>query len=213
VALRIPGRAGEDQLMFRDRDVQAFEERAPDYESGYLGQVHQDIVRRCIDLTLARFPAPERVLDVGCGTGLLLRQLARRVPAAVELTGIDPSGAMVGQARARAADPRLRYVQAMAEQLPFPDAAFDLVVATTSFDHWADQGAGLAECHRVLASGGHLVLTDLCSPWLLPTLVGTRSDRARTPLRATRLLAAAGFRSITWHRLYGVIIRSAIASG
>ncbi len=99
----------------------------------------------------------------------------------------------------------------MAEQLPFPDAAFDLVISTTSFDHWADQGAGLAECRRVLARGGHLVLTDLFSPWLLLTLAGSNGDRARTQLRATRLLAAAGFRSISWHRHYAVIIRSVIA--
>jgi ubiquinone/menaquinone biosynthesis C-methylase UbiE len=38
--------------------------------------------------------------------------------------------------------------------------SFDLVVSVTSFDHWSDQQAGLAECHRVLVPGGRLVLVD-----------------------------------------------------
>jgi ubiquinone/menaquinone biosynthesis C-methylase UbiE len=198
--------------MTRDRDVQAFGDRAPGYESGYRGQLHRDIVALSIDLALTRFGPPERVLDVGCGTGLLLRELAKRVPGA-SLTGIDAAPAMIEQARARGGDGQPPvFVQGTAERLPFEDGAFDLVISTTSFDHWKDQGAGLAQCHRVLAPGGHLVLTDQFSSWLLPTLVGSRSEKARTPLRATRLLAAAGFRSLTWHRLYAVIIRAVTAS-
>ncbi len=61
-------------------------------------------------------------------------------------------------APAIADDDRLRFSLGAAEQLPYPDATFDLVVTTTSFDHWADQRAGLGECARVLAPGGHLVL-------------------------------------------------------
>jgi SAM-dependent methyltransferase len=86
------------------------------------------------------------------------------------------------------------------------------VISTTSFDHWTDQAAGLAECHRVLAPGGRFVLADLFSLALLPTLIGGRSDRARTRLRATKLLAAAGFRSVTWHRLHSGIIRAVTAT-
>jgi ubiquinone/menaquinone biosynthesis C-methylase UbiE len=199
-------------MVTRDSDVQAFHERATEYEAGYRGQLHTDIVTRSADLALARFPAPGRVLDVGCGTGLLLRELARRLPGAAGLTGIDAAAGMIAQASAKAVDPRLSFVRGVAERLPFGDATFDLVISTTSFDHWADQLAGLTECHRVLAPGGCFVLTDICSTWLLPTLVGARQDRARTPLRATRLLAAAGFRSLTWHRLYAVIVRTVTAS-
>lgn len=161
------------------------------YQDGLLGQMHRDIMVRTIDLALS-LGSPQRVLDVGCGTGLLLRELGQRLPQARELTGID-AAAMIEAAR-----------------LPFDDSGFDLVISTTSFDHWADQGAGLAECHRVLAPGGRLVLTDLFSLALLPTLIGTRRDRARTQLRATRLLAAAGFRSVVWHRLYAEIWLSGI---
>lgn len=199
--------------MTGDRDVQAFEERAPGYEGGYLGRLHQEIAVRTADLALARFGQPAHVLDVGCGTGQLLRDLAGRVPAAA-LAGIDPAAGMVEQARAlaAAAGAPITVARGTAEQLPFPDGAFDLVVSTTSFDHWADQRTGLAECRRVLAPDGHLVLTDLFSPWLIPTMVGSRRDRARTPLRATRLLAATGFRSITWYRLYAGIIRTVTAA-
>lgn len=100
----------------------------------------------------------------------------------------------------------------MAEQLPYPGEAFDLVISTTSFDHWADQQAGLTECARVLGPGGHLVLADQFTAWPLPTLVGGRRGKARTVQRATRLLTAAGFRSAAWQASYAVIIRAVTAT-
>jgi ubiquinone/menaquinone biosynthesis C-methylase UbiE len=78
------------------------------------------------------------------------------------------AAAMIGAARGAATDERLRFAAGTAERLPWPAASFDLVVSTTSFDHWADQRAGLAECARVLAPGGFLVLADLFSVVLVP---------------------------------------------
>ena len=196
--------------MARDRDIAAFDVRAPGYESGWLGRLHHQIADRTADLALTLTPAPRRILDVGCGTGYLLRQLAARCPQA-ELAGIDPAPAMIEAARAATADGRLQLVAGTAEDLPWPAGTFDLVVSTTSFDHWADQRAGLAQCARVLAPGGWLVLTDQFSGWLRPTLIGSRRHKARTPPRATQLLAAAGFQPIQWHDLYAVIIRAAAA--
>lgn len=66
--------------------------------------------------------------------------------------------------------------------------------APTSFDHWADQRRGLAECRRVLAPGGHLVLVDQFPLWLVPTLVFGRRVNARTKYRANTLLRDAAFR-------------------
>ena len=116
-------------------------------------------------------PAPRRIFDAGCGTGYLLGQIAARAPGAEVLAGIDAAPAMLEAARAAAADGRLRLAAGTAGRLPWPAASFDLVVSTTSFDHWADQRAGLAECARVLAPGGCLVLADLFSALLLPTLL------------------------------------------
>ena len=145
--------------MCRDSDVAAFAERADGYEEGWRGRLHHEISDRTLELALAQVPAPHRVLDVGSGTGYLLRQLAARAPDAVELVGVDAAAPMVRVAQQVTADPRIRFQPGTAERLPGPDGAFDLVVSTTSFDHWANQEA-LRECARVTAPGGRLVLVD-----------------------------------------------------
>ena len=198
--------------MARDRDVAAFGERAQRYDEGWLGQLHHQIADRTADLALTCVPAPRGILDVGCGTGYLLGRLAACTPQAEALAGIDAAPAMIGVARAAATDGRLRFVVGTAERLPWPAASFDLVVSTTSFDHWADQRAGLAECSRVLAPGGCLVLADLFSVLLLPTLLGGRRGKARTKRRATQLVTATGLHSPQWHRLYAAIIQAITAA-
>jgi len=143
-----------------DRDVQAFDDRAASYESGWRGRLHQEISDRVVALCLSQAPAPRRVLDVGSGTGYVLRQLAARLPSAGEFLGVDAAPTMIEVARSASSDERLSFVDGTAERLPAGASAYDLVVSTTSFDHWADQAAGIRECARVLAPGGILVLTD-----------------------------------------------------
>jgi ubiquinone/menaquinone biosynthesis C-methylase UbiE len=194
-----------------DRDVKAFDDRAATYESGRHGQLHKEISERVVALALSRVAAaPSRVLDVGSGTGYVLRQLAARLPHAAEFTGIDAAPSMVAVASDSATDQRLRFQQGTAERLPVADATYDLIVSTTSFDHWTDQAAGLRECARALKPGGTLILTDQFSNLLWPTLLGSRRGKARTRARAARLITAAGLRPPEWHRLYAVIIQTAI---
>jgi ubiquinone/menaquinone biosynthesis C-methylase UbiE len=191
--------------MTPNRDVAAFDQRARNYEEGWRGRLHHEIADRAADLALACAPSPARILDVGCGTGYLLRRLAGRSPGAADLTGIDAAPAMIEAATNAAADDRLSFMTGAAEKLPFPAESFDLVVSTTSFDHWADQQAGLMQCARVMVPGGCLLLADLFSVWLLPTLVAGRRGKARTKPRATRLLTTAGFQFPEWHHLYPFI--------
>jgi ubiquinone/menaquinone biosynthesis C-methylase UbiE len=188
------------------RDVEAFDRRATSYERGRLGKWHLLVAHRVADVALAAVPAPGRVLDVGCGTGALLRRLTARLPDA-ELAGVDPAPRMLAEARKRLGGVQLE--QAAAERLPFADASFDLVVSAMSFDHWADQELGLAECARVLRSGGSLVLADLFAAWLLPP--------RRTPRRVSALLTRAGFREPAWQRVYDLgpfqLVQAALAAG
>lgn len=199
--------------MPADRDVEAFDRRALGYERGWLGKLHRDIADRTAQLAVASAPAAERALDVGCGTGYLLRRLSSLLPRAVELQGVDPAPSMVEVATSLAPEGRpLRFQAGVAEKLPFPDRAFDLVVSTTSFDHWEDQGRGLSECARVLCRGGHLVLADQFSAWLLPTLLVSRRGQARTVGRVGKLLAEAGFSSPEWHGLGLVLVKAVTAT-
>jgi ubiquinone/menaquinone biosynthesis C-methylase UbiE len=194
------------------RDLAAFEARATTYEGGWLGRLHHEIADRTADLAVSTHPRPRRVLDVGCGTGYLLGLLATRYPDADELAGVDPAPSMIEVATASAADQRLGFSVAVAERLPHPDDAFDLIVSTTSFDHWSDQQVGLRECARVLSAEGRLVLVDQFSAWLTPTLLVGRRGKARTRRRATEVLQTAGFRSPVWHDLYAVIIKAVTAT-
>ncbi len=194
------------------RDVAAFNDRAPGYDHGWRGWLHHKISTCTADLAVTTVAAPNRVLDVGCGTGYLLQLLARRYGDAEQLAGIDAAPAMVETAGACAEDDRLTFAVGVAEHIGFPDDTFDLIVSTTSFDHWTQQQAGLAECARVLRPGGHLVLVDQFSRWLLPTLATSRRGKARTKGRATDLLLRAGFRSPQWHRIYAVIINGVTAA-
>jgi len=174
--------------------------------------MHHEIAVRTAHLALSSDSNPRRVLHVGCGTGLLLRTLAERLPQVEELVGIDAAEGMIAVAGTLADDARVVLSRAVAEDLPYPDSSFDLVVSTTSFHHWKDQEAGLRECARVLTPTGHFVLADLFSVCLIPTMIVHHGDRGWTKHRAETLLRAAGFRRFNWNILFSLIIGAVVAS-
>jgi len=184
--------------MDRDRDVGAFDRRADSYEQGRIGQWHARVSTRIADLLVGDPSWPGSVLDVGCGTGALLRDIAHRDPGTARRVGMDAAPRMAAAAAESAAGLGVSITTARAEAIPFSDGAFDVVVSVLSFDHWGDQGQGLVECARVLAPSGRLVLVDLFSPWLWPTTRIGRRGRARTVGQATRTLRSAGFRDLSW---------------
>ncbi len=111
--------------------------------------------------TAAVAPA-ERVLDLACGTGELLRRLAAAAPEA-ELTGVDLAPNMVDQSRRKLAnEPNVQVEQADAHDLPYADDTFDVVVCANTFHYFTHPEQVLGEVRRVLGPEGRLVLLDWC---------------------------------------------------
>src|SRR5580765_2048472 len=93
----------------------------------------------------------QRVLDVGCGPGALTTELVVRVGASA-VAAVDPSASFVAAARER--HPGVEVVQASAEQLPFPDGAFDASLAQLVVHFMPDPIRGLSEMARVTRPDG-----------------------------------------------------------
>jgi ubiquinone/menaquinone biosynthesis C-methylase UbiE len=105
-----------------------------------------------------RTASPGSVLDVGCGTGILLTRLASL--SSVSLVGCDYSIGMLEQAQRRAGQDgaAVRFVQGDGQRLPVRSRAFDAVVTTDAFHFFPSQDDALAEFKRVLVPGGLLVV-------------------------------------------------------
>ena len=122
-----------------------------------LQQIHLEMI------SLAGLRDGHRVLDVGCGTGNLLRSTGRQ-HAGVELVGLDPDPKALAQAgrKARRAGLTVRFDRGFAQDLPYPDGSFDRVFSSLMLHHLdvAAKNTLLAEVHRVLRPDGRLILAD-----------------------------------------------------
>jgi ubiquinone/menaquinone biosynthesis C-methylase UbiE len=97
----------------------------------------------------------DRILDLGCGTGIVARLLRERLGGGAKLTGADASADMIAMARSLAPD--IEWCEANAMKLPFDDASFELVVSQQMLQFVPDPSAALREIRRVLVPGGRLV--------------------------------------------------------
>ena len=145
-----------------DSPASRFDRRASSYEDSLLQQfLFVPVQQATLRLARQLLPQARRVLDVGCGTGQLLRHTRPYYPTA-ELVGVDLAGQMVATATTITPGKlAICYLQGRAECLPFIDDAFDLVFTTLSLRHWTDLSAGIAEIGRVLTPGGLLVLAEV----------------------------------------------------
>ncbi len=137
---------------------------ANDYDSfaeAYAAETESNLINgyytRPAMLDLAGDVAGRRILDVGCGAGPLLAALRDR---GAIVTGIDPSAKMLDLARQRLGDDGTALYQGGlgGDPLPFPDAAFDDVIACLVLHYLEDWKAPLAELRRVLVPGGRLIV-------------------------------------------------------
>ncbi len=134
--------------------VAAYDEFAEAYTAENETSLMNAYYERPATLALAGDVAGRRILDAGCGSGPLFAALRERGAA---VTGIDQSAGMLEHARKRlGADADLRVAD-LAAPLPFPDNAFDDVIASLVLHYLEDWGPTLAELRRVLKTGGRLI--------------------------------------------------------
>ncbi|MDQ3608233.1 MAG: methyltransferase domain-containing protein [Actinomycetota bacterium] len=135
---------------FKRFEEGAWSERAGTYDR-VTGQITADVAEPLLDA--AGVEAGMRVLDVGCGTGVVTAAAAARGARA---TGVDLAGGMLAVARER--HPELEFVAADAEALPFRLAAFEGVVASLVINHLPAPPSAMGEFARVLAPGGRVAI-------------------------------------------------------
>jgi SAM-dependent methyltransferase len=113
---------------------------------------------------LGRLEPGERVLDLGSGAGTDSLVAAQMVGPEGHVTGIDMTPQMLAKARAAAEEMgagNVEFVESEAEQLPFADATFDVVVSNGVIDLIPDKDAVFSELHRVLVPGGRIQVADV----------------------------------------------------
>jgi ubiquinone/menaquinone biosynthesis C-methylase UbiE len=164
--------------------------------------IHEEVLR------LLRATAPGRVLDVGCGTGLLTARIHGEIPQAC-VVGCDFSGGMLRHASAHTR--AVAWTRGDAQRLPLRDASFDAIVSTEAFHWFPDQGRALAEFYRVLAPKGRLHVALINTPFAAASeilRVGSRliGEPFYWPTRQhmRRMVEAAGFRVEAQRRIYRI---------
>jgi ubiquinone/menaquinone biosynthesis C-methylase UbiE len=177
----------------------SFDDQVASYNRWYatpLGQLVDRVEKEAIFALLPDLRG-RRVLEVGCGTGNISLELARRGAAVV---GLDVSGPMLAAAHQRAREQSFSaaWIRGGAAALPFPRNSFDGVISILALDFMADRPGILREMVRVLRPGGFLLLAllnryslwtlkRLLRAWLAPSL--WRGVRFITPGKLKQLLA------------------------
>jgi demethylmenaquinone methyltransferase/2-methoxy-6-polyprenyl-1,4-benzoquinol methylase len=173
-----------------------------------------------------------RLLDVGCGTGLVALEAATLLGTADNITCLDPSAGMLSVAKTKL---NARFVQGVAEKIPLADESFDFLTMGYALRHVANLDTAFREYHRVLAPGGKVLLLEITKPsnrlgaallkayfnglypWLTRIFTGSKAardmmkyywetiDACVPPELILEALQEAGFKQVKRTRRYGVL--------
>ena len=140
---------------------QLAEDSAEAYERYLVPAIFTEMAERLLEV--AAVAKGERVLDVGCGTGVVARRAAERVGAGGAVSGLDLNEGMLRVARhvSQGSAPGIDWRHGDAMALPFPDRSFDAVVCQQALQFFPDAGKALREMRRVAAPGGRVALAVL----------------------------------------------------
>lgn len=191
-----------DHRSFKTRDAGSYDRVAQSYDR--LSDRFTTPMVACL-LALAQPDGSDRMLDVGTGTGIVAREVAKTTGASLQVLGVDLSDGMLDVANARAAadgvSRQVTFRRMDAEALSLDDHSFDVVTSLFALAHFPNPGSALKEMYRVLRPGGRVVVAIGSGPALFTrdgVLQGLRrvSDLVEQ-LRRRRLLACQFLETLT----------------
>jgi len=190
-----------------NNDVRRFDRWSKSYEKCWGQRFFDGVHVQMLDLMTAAAPTrtPSRILDVGCGTGRLLRKAAARWPAA-QFVGVDPAPGMLEVAQRLTLT--ATFWRGLAESLPLADASVDLVMSSVSMHHWPNAGLGVLEVARVLRPGGWFCLADIALPSWFSKLLRSKVKN-RNEIR--ELLIKSGFQILAQRTCQARIVLVSVA--
>lgn len=190
----------KDAEDYKIESREKFHKQAEKYDSGNKGKharsLYESVINKLDELSF------NNLLDVGCGTGNLLKLISTRYD--VQISGVDLTPKMLNITRIKLGDEADLKV-ADSEELPFDNDKFDMVICTDSFHHYPHPEKVLAEIRRVLQQDGMLLIADPYTPAPLRQLVNlyfklSRSGDVKVYPESDirKLLEEAGFISIEY---------------
>jgi ubiquinone/menaquinone biosynthesis C-methylase UbiE len=166
--------------MMKDHDHLQVNARKWDMRAETYDERRFDFMRYMQRRTIEIMPITSNIsfLDIGCGTGWALEYVAALVSGQGNFQGIDISPGMIERAGDRLQkNNALRFQVANAEQLPFQEESFDLILCTNSFHHYQHPEKALGEVFRVLKSKGQIFITDFTADGPVSRLIDWRQRR------------------------------------
>ena len=146
------------------------------------------------------------ILELACGTGEGVFEVASRLNGTGEVVGLDFTQAMLDQAQAKLAEfphSNVTFALGDATDIPYEDDRFDYCFATTAFHHFSDRPGVFREARRVLKPGGHFLVTDYCTDvlrMLIGAYIAKLVERAHvgstTSAGLAQLFRDAGFQQV-----------------
>jgi ubiquinone/menaquinone biosynthesis C-methylase UbiE len=162
------------------------------YEKFLVPTLNSVVAAKAVDMACLR--PGEQVLDVACGTGIVVRIVAPRVAPGGSVTGVDTDPAMLAVGRSVVAAPHdvtIDWQCASAQTLPFEKASFDTAICVQGLQYFPDGLAALSEIRRTLKPGGQMV-----------TAIWSALEDCKGQLALARALERRGVAVPTIHKAY-----------
>ena len=184
---------------FEKRSKEAYDEKAAGYDTSFEGQFTVRFKELLLDAV--RIKPNDKVLDIACGNGRLLRMFAER--QTFNGYGADISENMIEQAKKL--NPDMQFSVGNCEQIPLPDQTCDVITVSAAYHHFPHVNLFSNEAYRLLKTGGSIYIADvyyptairlICNPFV--PLMKDGDVKFYSPAQIIQTLNKAGFQKATY---------------